>query len=116
MTSGESEYYTIVKAAAQGLHTAAVCNDLGLELGVKVSGKADMSVEVHSYSSAARAFAQREGLGKQKHVHARLLWIEEQVEQGRIGIQCVGTRDNEADMPTKPLPANVVRSHLKSLP
>eukprot|EP00971_Amphidinium_carterae_P348723 6490642-Amphidinium_carterae.3 len=53
----------------------------------------------------------------QKHVHTRLLWIQEQVEQGRIGIQRVGTResDNEADILTKPLPANVVRRHLKSL-
>eukprot|EP00971_Amphidinium_carterae_P199595 3961605-Amphidinium_carterae.1 len=34
LSSGESEYYAIVKAAAQGLHTAAVLKDLGLELGV----------------------------------------------------------------------------------
>eukprot|EP00971_Amphidinium_carterae_P252082 5005057-Amphidinium_carterae.1 len=74
-----------------------------------------MQVEIHSDSSAARAFAQREGLGKQKHVHTRLLWIQEQVEQGRIGIKRVGTRDNEADMLTKPLPANVVMKHLTSL-
>eukprot|EP00971_Amphidinium_carterae_P048482 955514-Amphidinium_carterae.2 len=58
LSSGESEYYAIVKAATQGLHTAAVCKDLGLELGVKIAGKADMSVEVHSDSSAACAFAQ----------------------------------------------------------
>eukprot|EP00971_Amphidinium_carterae_P204085 4049783-Amphidinium_carterae.1 len=68
-----------------------------------------MSVEIHSDSSAARAFAQREGLGKQKHVHTRLLWIQEQVEQGRIGIKRVGTRDNEADVLTKPLAATVTK-------
>eukprot|EP00971_Amphidinium_carterae_P002127 42032-Amphidinium_carterae.1 len=43
LSSGESEYYAIVKVAAQGLHTAAVCRDLGLELGVQIAGKADMS-------------------------------------------------------------------------
>eukprot|EP00971_Amphidinium_carterae_P135940 2693676-Amphidinium_carterae.1 len=106
LSSGESEYYAIVKAAAQGLHTAAVCRDLGLELGVQIAGKADMSVEIHSDSSAARAFAQREGLGKQKH---------EQVEQGKIGIKRVGTRDNQADMLTKPLVATAVKRHLDSL-
>eukprot|EP00971_Amphidinium_carterae_P144850 2870088-Amphidinium_carterae.1 len=30
----KSEYYAIVKAAAQGLHTAAICADLVLELGL----------------------------------------------------------------------------------
>eukprot|EP00971_Amphidinium_carterae_P030672 603680-Amphidinium_carterae.1 len=97
MSSGKSEYYARVKAAAQGLHTAAICSDLGLQLGVQVEGKQVMQVEIHSDSSAARASAQRAGLGKQKHVHTRPLWIQEQVEQGRIGVQRVGTRDNEAE-------------------
>eukprot|EP00971_Amphidinium_carterae_P190238 3775860-Amphidinium_carterae.1 len=66
-----------------------------------------MQVEIHSDSSAARAFAQRAGLGKQKHVHTWLLWIQEQVEQGRISILRIGTRDNEADLLTKPLAATV---------
>eukprot|EP00971_Amphidinium_carterae_P132215 2619062-Amphidinium_carterae.1 len=35
LNTGESEYYAIVKAAAQGLHTAAVLADLGLTLGVQ---------------------------------------------------------------------------------
>eukprot|EP00971_Amphidinium_carterae_P166137 3292967-Amphidinium_carterae.2 len=30
-SSGENECYALVKAAAQRLHTAAVCKDLGLE-------------------------------------------------------------------------------------
>eukprot|EP00971_Amphidinium_carterae_P324072 6440191-Amphidinium_carterae.2 len=30
LSSGESEYYAIVRAAAQGLHVAAICDDLGL--------------------------------------------------------------------------------------
>eukprot|EP00971_Amphidinium_carterae_P188190 3735417-Amphidinium_carterae.1 len=102
---GESEYYAIVEAAAQGLHTAAVCRDLGLELGVQIAGKADMSVEVDS----------EEGRGKQKHLRTRLLWIQKQVEQGKIGIRYVGTRENEVDMTTKPLAANVMRIHLPSL-
>eukprot|EP00971_Amphidinium_carterae_P263546 5228508-Amphidinium_carterae.1 len=67
--------------------------DLGLELGVQIVGKPDVSLEIHSGSSAARAFAEREGLCKQKHVQTRLLWIQEQVEQGEIGIQRVGARD-----------------------
>eukprot|EP00971_Amphidinium_carterae_P261947 5195798-Amphidinium_carterae.1 len=120
LSSGESEYYAIVKAAAQGLHsysmhTAAICADLGLKLGVQLVGKQDMQVEIHSDSSAARAFAQRAGLGKQKHVHTRLLWIQEQVEQGRLGVLRVGTRDNEADLLTKPLAAPLVRRHLASI-
>eukprot|EP00971_Amphidinium_carterae_P163334 3238559-Amphidinium_carterae.1 len=70
---------------------------------------------MHSDSSAARAFAQKERLGKQTHVHARLRWIQERVEQGRIGILRLGAQDNKADMLTKALAANVVKRNLASL-
>eukprot|EP00971_Amphidinium_carterae_P182986 3631147-Amphidinium_carterae.1 len=95
LSSGESEYYSILKAAAQELHTAAarkVCK-------FRFKGQ----------------FAQRLGLGRQRHVHTRLLWIQEQVAQGRIGIQRVDIPDNEADLLTKPLAATLVRKHLASL-
>eukprot|EP00971_Amphidinium_carterae_P151898 3010438-Amphidinium_carterae.5 len=74
-----------------------------------------MQLEIHTDTSAARAFAQRAGLGKQTHVHTRLLWIQEQVKQGRIGVLRVGTRDNKADLFTKPLAAPLVRRHLASI-
>eukprot|EP00971_Amphidinium_carterae_P170293 3374130-Amphidinium_carterae.1 len=67
-----------------------------------------MQVEIYGDSSAAKAFAQRAGLGKQKHVHTRLLWIQEQVElleQGCIGTRRVGTWENEMDLLTKSLAA-----------
>eukprot|EP00971_Amphidinium_carterae_P212009 4206968-Amphidinium_carterae.1 len=43
-----------------------------------------------SDSSAFRALSQKAGLGKQKHVRTKILWIQEQVEQGRVGIERVG--------------------------
>eukprot|EP00971_Amphidinium_carterae_P280514 5568491-Amphidinium_carterae.1 len=57
--AGKSEYYAIVKAAAQGLHVAAICEDLGLKLWVQMEGKSFMTVEIHSDSSAAGVFESR---------------------------------------------------------
>eukprot|EP00971_Amphidinium_carterae_P103521 2049571-Amphidinium_carterae.1 len=62
LSSGESEFDAIVKAASQGPHTAAACKNLGLQLGAQVVCKTDMSVEIHSDSSSV----------------TRLLWIQEQ--------------------------------------
>eukprot|EP00971_Amphidinium_carterae_P172556 3420470-Amphidinium_carterae.1 len=110
LSTGESKYYAIAKAArSPGIAHGG--KDLGLRSSSR--GNSSMPVEIHSDSSAARAFAQRARLGKQKHVHKRLLRIQEQVEQGRIGIRRVGTR--EADLLTKPLAAGLVKKHVASL-
>ena len=54
MSSGEAEYYAMVKAAAEGLGIQALAKDLGI----------DMKVRLWVDSTAAKAIVARIGLGR----------------------------------------------------
>eukprot|EP00971_Amphidinium_carterae_P349043 6490815-Amphidinium_carterae.2 len=62
---------------AMGCLMKSLLADFGIEVGTLVRGAMQEGVEVFSDSSAVvaavRAFAQRKGLGRQKHVHVRWL-------------------------------------------
>ena len=61
----------------------------------------DLSLQIFSDSSAAKAFASRRGLGRQRHVQTRHLWLQERVAAAHFTIQKVGTTQNPADILTK---------------
>ena len=56
----------------------------------------EMSLEILSDSSGARAFASRRGLGRQRHVQTRYLWLQERVAAGHLSIQKIKTTHNIA--------------------
>ena len=60
----EGEYCALTHGAAHGLGLRSYMADLGFE----------MSLEILGDSSAARAFASRRGLGRQRHVQTRYLF------------------------------------------
>jgi len=95
LSSGESEFYALVKGAAKALMIKALMADWHIEV----------SALVRSDSSSARSFTSRRGLGRQRHVMTRFLWIQERVAAGHIRIARVGTDSNAADLLTKALPA-----------
>ena len=105
LSSGESEYYALVKGAAFGLSCQSMYRDFGIY----------MDVEVLSDSSAARSFASRRGLGKQRHVHTRYLWIQERVANKDLKITKVGTHVNISDLLTKTLSVKVREQHLRTM-
>ena len=70
---------------------------LSADWGWEVKGK------IFTDSSAAIGTASRRGNGKMRHVRVGMLWIQEQVEEGSIGIQKVRGEENPADVLTKNL-------------
>ena len=58
LSSGEAEYYALVKAAAEALGIQALAKDLGLE----------MNIRFWADSTAAKAIVVRIGLGKVRHM------------------------------------------------
>ena len=102
LSSGESEYYGIVKAAAVGLQMKALLLDWGY----------DVAVSVHTDSSAAIGTCSRRGLGKLRHVQTRYLWVQERVAAEDIKIYKVGTKVNPADMCTKSLSAEMTKGFM----
>ena len=65
-SSGESELYATLRAAAEALGLMSMMKDLGYN----VKG------EIWSDASAALGIIHRTGLGKTRHIDTSLLWIQ----------------------------------------
>ncbi len=104
-SSGEAEYYAMVRGAAEGLGLAAVMSELGWK----------MPVEIRVDSSAAKAVASRAGLGRTRHIEVRFLWVQEAVRRHRITIKKVSGKLNPADVMTKARGMSEIRGVLESV-
>ena len=52
---------------------------------------------------------------KTKHIELRFLYVQELVGKGRMKLRKIGTKDKRADVLTKYLGTELLRSHLKKL-
>ena len=91
LSSGESEFYGIVKAASVGLGMKSLLEDLG----------ASVKVRVNTDSSAAKSISSRKGAGRVRHIEVRELWVQEKVTRGELAVAKVKGEDNVADGLTK---------------
>jgi hypothetical protein len=101
----ECEFYALVHGCAHGLGMRSCLQDLGISLGVILE----------SDSNAAKSFASRRGLGKQRHVQTRYLWIQERVAAGDIKIRKVPGVENVADILTKVMPGTTLWKHMLTM-
>jgi hypothetical protein len=101
----EAEFYALCHGGAHGLAMQAYLQDLGLDVGVVVQ----------SDSSSAKAFTSRRGLGKQRHVQTRFLWIQERVAAGHLLIRKIKGEDNCSDILTKAVNAATLERHSKTM-
>jgi hypothetical protein len=95
LSSGEAEYYGLVKAAGAGLGHQSLMSDLGI----------DLPVTAWTDSSAALGIASRSGLGKLRHLETHTLWLQEKVRTKAIMVKKVWGEVNPADLFTKHLPS-----------
>ena len=93
LSSGESEYYAATKACALGMSIQALLSDW----------EYPVQLEVRTDSTAAIGTASRKGLGKQRHVQTRFLWLQEKVSDKKVLLNKVHTQNNIADLMTKPM-------------
>ena len=77
MSSGEAEYYGVVKGACAAIGVVSLLHDL--------TGRRS-HVRVKTDSSAARGIAMRRGVGKVRHLEVRTLWLQDQVDRGLVQI------------------------------
>ena len=97
--------YALVHGAAHGL---------GLQAYMKYFG-IDLKLEVESDSSSARSFASRKGLGKQRRVQIRFLWLQDRVASNQLTVKKVHTKANVADILTKSMGGADLCKHLETL-
>ena len=105
LSSGEAEYYGMVKGASFTLGTQSLLADLGI------------SSDIHMYtdSSAAKGIASRKGIGKVRHIEVNQLWLQDKVSSGTITLTKVVGTENHADILTKHASARVLEGHLHGL-
>ena len=105
LSSGEAEFYGIVKGAAVILGHVSLMKDLGIEIQARVRTDA----------TTGKAICTRRGLGKTRHIHTQYLWIQERVQSGDIQLVKVSTNDNVADLLTKHLEQSKVKDFNEKL-
>ena len=66
-------------------------------------------------SSSARQLASRQGIGRVKHLDAKVLWIQDQVREGHVCLSQIGTQWNIADIGTKVLTAKRLKCLLDEI-
>ena len=97
LSSGEAEFYAVLRGAVEALGLAATAEEMGFSFR-KVP-------RIGSDSSAARGTAGRHGIGKLKHMDLKYLWIQAVLKQGRLGLVKQEGKTNFADLMTKHLAA-----------
>ncbi len=107
LSSGEAEYYGMVKGASVALGIKALSEDLGRQYEVPIEIKTD--------ASAAIGIANRIGVGKVRHIEVNQLWLQDKVHRKEIKITKVKGEENLADALTKPLDQRGVLRHIEGV-
>ena len=105
LSSGESEFMSLVRGGSIGLGAKAMTADLGQ--------KFDLDLETDS--SAAKGVASRRGVGKIRHLHTPLLWLQRRVTRRELRVWRIPGTENEADIGTKPLGGDLLDRILQKL-
>ena len=105
-SSGESELYAAVRASAEGLGILTLLSDFGLK---------EMKVSVGMDASAAIGIAQRQGIGKLRHIEVDVLWLQEQQARRLLPIVKVPGPRNPSDMGTKNIAVALLDQYITQL-
>ena len=105
LSSGEAEFYALVGAASEALGFIAMTDDYGDKL----------EAFLYADASAAIGVANREGLGRIRHLDTQALWLQQELRRKRLGLQKVPGSDNPSDLMTKHVDFKVLEGHLQVL-
>ena len=106
LSSGEAEFYALVKGGSIGIGIGSMLSDLGIVV--------DSRLHISTDSSAAKGICNRRGLGKIRHIDIHMLWIQERVQKGEIIIKKVPGDDNISDALTKHVDIGKMTQHLQN--
>ena len=95
LSSGEAEWFALVKGGCLAMGTQAAGRDFGVDLAVQLS----------TDSSAAKGIGSRRGCGKIRHLDVNTLWLQQKVSSRQFKLLKVDTKENPADLGTKHLDA-----------
>ena len=93
LSSGEAEYYGVVRAAGIGLGQQALFRDAGLEILIRI----------WTDSSVAMGASVRQGLGKLRHLECHGLSLQQRLRRKQFELLKVPGGGNPADLFTEHL-------------
>ena len=91
LSSGEAEFYAIIKGTAMGVQTTQI---------IEAMTRLPCKLVVLSDSSTARSICNRQGTGKVRHLSAKDLWVQEFFREKRGVLLKVDGSVNWADLGT----------------
>ena len=91
LSSGEAEYYGLVRATSQMLGLQSILPDWGWKSNAHVWMDATTGIATES----------RRGLGRVKHIDTVFLWVQTMVTEGEISLGKTPTKEMLADFVTK---------------
>ena len=98
LSSGDSEYYSLVSVASEALGHQSVLGDMGISAGCKI----------HMDATAGTSLGSRRGFGKAKHISTIFLWVQDYVSTGKLRLSKKHTSEMLADVLTKPVCESVM--------
>ena len=102
-SSGEPEFYALTKSASRALSAVAVAADMSEVVEPRVRVDATVS----------KAIASRRGVGRVRHLHTQVLWVQEAAARRELTVVKVPGVDNPPDMGTKHLAERRMHECLK---
>ena len=102
LSSGEAEFHSASKAAAELIGVRSMMEDLGWDGNIKLFVDA----------TVAQSMANRQGVGKIRHLEVKFLWMQDLAKQGVITVRKVKGNLNPADALTKPMSCTEMMSKL----
>ena len=93
----ESEYVALAHSVKEALWLS--------QLMLDITGSRQLPITIHSDNTAAIILAKNpEDHDRAKHIDIKYHLIRDEVERGRISLKYVDSKENIADILTKPLP------------
>ena len=105
LSSAESELYASVKGGSESLGMMTLMEDFGRSLTTKL----------HMDASAAIGIAQRQGVGKIRHLSTSILWIQDQELRRAITVKKIDGSKNPSDLMTKHVNRELVDRHCAAI-
>ena len=101
LSSGEAEFYAMVKGTSAGLGVEALLRDAG--------APSSQPLQVTVDATAGIGIASRKGAGRIRHIATPTLWMQRLVNDGSVVLTKVLGTQNPADLGTKPLDGPAIR-------
>ena len=105
LSSGEAEYYGLVSTESEAQGLVAMTENFG--------DKAESFL--YADASAAIGVANREGLGRIRHLDTQSLWLQQALRKRRLGLGKVLGTENPSDLMTKHVDAKLLAEHCRCM-